>query len=70
MRIKFSLKKKGWSGETIGQDITIYLMHCYSVKDVIETINHESLHAVLNVMIETNTKKDHYIFKYLDVDMW
>ena len=70
MRIKFSLGKACYSGETIDQNVTIYLQHCYSVSDVIETINHESLHAVMNKIAQSTSKKDHYIMKYLDIDQF
>lgn len=70
MRINFSLKRVYYAGETIGQNIEIYLRECYSVTDVIECIKHEVLHAVLNQIGESNCKQDHRIFKLMDIDIF
>ena len=70
MRIKLSLKKCGWAGDTVGQNITVYLRQCWSIKDVTEAIHHEVLHAVLNQVRESKVRQDHYIFCLLDIDQF
>jgi len=68
MRIKISLKKSCCSGETIGQDISVYLHNCYCVYDVIETIRHEELHAMINKFAKTSARQDHFIIKLMDIE--
>jgi len=71
MNIKLSLKRSCYAAETIGQDITIYLRQCYTVYDVLESIDHEIKHAQINKFKRgTTAKQDHYIIRLWDMNIF
>ena len=71
MRIKFSLKRRGWTAETRGQEITINLRQCFSIRDVLECLYHEPIHALINqISRKTTAHQDHYIMRRMDIDQF
>lgn len=69
MKVKFSLKRSCYAAETVGSDITVFLRQCYTVCDILESIDHEIKHAQINRLKRgTTAKQDHFIIRRLDID--
>lgn len=71
MKIKFDLRECKWIADTEGQAINVHLRECYSVSDVLEAMNHEIKHAMINMFKRNTTAdEDHWIIKRWDIDQF
>ena len=69
MRVKFDFKRCKWIADTDGQDINVHLRECYSIRDIIEALDHEVKHAMINKFKgNTTAVQDHWLIKRFDVD--
>lgn len=61
MKIDYSFKRSCCSGWTIGDEVTIFLRNQYTMDDVIGTVIHEEIHAIIDKTNgKTTSKQDHW----------